>query len=160
MFAQHLGEIRIAVHVDAGTLFAQRAQAQYRYESDRPVGKASVLHMDMRNLPRCGHISDKSIRCVITSPPYFDVTNYAEDQWLRLWFLGGPPNVGVGSRGTDDRHSSLDTYWSLLADMWRSLGLVLGKNSNVIIRVGATRVSPNRLISVSVRFQPPTGESP
>src|SRR6266436_6014241 len=29
MFAQHLSEIRIAVHVDAGTLFAQRAQAHH-----------------------------------------------------------------------------------------------------------------------------------
>src|SRR6266436_3837029 len=29
MFAQHLSEIRIAVHVDAGTLFAQRARAHH-----------------------------------------------------------------------------------------------------------------------------------
>ena len=24
-------------------------------------------------------------------PPYLDVTHFEEDQWLRLWFLGGPP---------------------------------------------------------------------
>ena len=32
-------------------------------------------------------------RCslLFTSPPYQGVTNYHEDQWLRLWLLGGPP---------------------------------------------------------------------
>jgi len=124
-----------------------REQARFRYASDRPSGRASVFHMDMRDLPRCQDIVQKSIRCVITSPPYFDVTNYAEDQWLRLWFLNGPAHPAVGSRGSDDRHSSLDRYWSLLADMWRSLGLVLSRNADVVIRVGATRVSPKQLVS-------------
>ena len=25
-----------------------------------------------------------------TSPPYYGVTNYFYDQWLRFWLLGGP----------------------------------------------------------------------
>src|SRR5207237_4498202 len=29
---------------------------------------------------------------VFTSPPYFRVTNYHYDQWLRLWLLGEAPN--------------------------------------------------------------------
>ncbi len=124
-----------------------RAQARFRYECERPKGRGVVFHMDMRDLARREEIPLKTIRCVITSPPYFDVTNYAEDQWLRLWFLDGPPQPAVGSRSTDDRHSSIDAYWALLTDMWRSLGLVLGRNSNVVIRVGATRVSPARLVS-------------
>ena len=28
---------------------------------------------------------------LLTSPPYFGITNYHYDQWLRLWLLGGPP---------------------------------------------------------------------
>jgi hypothetical protein len=28
---------------------------------------------------------------LLTSPPYFGITNYHYDQWLRLWMLGGPP---------------------------------------------------------------------
>lgn len=27
---------------------------------------------------------------LFTSPPYYGVTNYFYDQWLRLWLLGGP----------------------------------------------------------------------
>lgn len=29
---------------------------------------------------------------LLTSPPYFGITNYHYDQWLRLWLLGGPPS--------------------------------------------------------------------
>jgi DNA modification methylase len=28
---------------------------------------------------------------LLTSPPYYGVTNYHYDQWLRLWLLGGLP---------------------------------------------------------------------
>src|SRR5262249_28880825 len=33
----------------------------------------------------CSHKS----RLLFTSPPYYGVTNYFYDQWLRLWLLGG-----------------------------------------------------------------------
>lgn len=124
-----------------------RRQAKYRYESERPSRKASVYQMDMRELPRRPEIKSRAVRCVITSPPYFDVTNYAEDQWLRMWFLGGPPHSMQGTRSTDDRHGSMSAYWSLLADMWRALGLILDRKSDVVIRLGASRIAPTQLVS-------------
>jgi hypothetical protein len=124
-----------------------REQASYRYESGRPKARGLILHMDMRELPRQRLRLPKPITCAITSPPYFDVTNYGEDQWLRLWFLGGPPRPIRQTFSRDDRHSGLDQYWAMLADMWRSLGLVLGERSDVVIRVGATRIGPERLVS-------------
>ena len=101
----------------------------------------------MRNLPRLASKFPGAVRCVITSPPYFDVTNYAEDQWLRLWFLGGAPFLEPTSFSKDARHGRIDKYWGLLADMWRSLGLVLAPKGQVVIRVGATRIPPARLVS-------------
>jgi hypothetical protein len=103
--------------------------------------------MDMRELPRRAEIKSYPIRCVITSPPYFNVTNYAEDQWLRMWFLGGIPHSMQGTRSTDDRHGSVSAYWLLLADKWRSLGLILEEKSDVVIRLGASRISPAQLVS-------------
>jgi len=123
-----------------------RRQAIYRYESGRPRGQSMILNLDMRELPRQKSLPGP-IRCAITSPPYFDVTNYAEDQWLRLWFLGGPPYPAKQEFSRDDRHSALDKYWTLLADMWRALGLILAERANVVIRLGATRIDPERLVS-------------
>ena len=122
-------------------------QLLYRYESGRPKARGLIMHMDMRDLPRHTHRMPEPIRCVVTSPPYFDVTNYAEDQWLRLWFLGGPPLPKRQKFSRDDRHSAIDQYWLLLADMWRSLGMTLARNSSVVIRLGATRIGPERLVS-------------
>jgi hypothetical protein len=124
-----------------------RMQLAYRYTESPPKGRGLILHTDMRNLPRLRHRFNGPVRCAVTSPPYFDVTNYAEDQWLRLWFLGGPPEPRKQSFSQDDRHGNIDQYWRMLADMWRTLSLVLDKNADVVIRIGATRLSPDRLVT-------------
>ena len=112
-----------------------RGAARFRYESEPPAAKGEVLLGDMRDLPqklRGGPL----IRTAITSPPYLDTTSFEEDQWLRLWFLGEPPEPSVGRLSPDDRHSTRDGYWRLIADMWRMLGATLASNSNVVIRLG------------------------
>ena len=119
----------------------------FRYETPPPNGDAMILHRDMREL---AWIKDKlpmPIRCCITSPPYFDVTNFEEDQWLRLWFLGGPPYPTRGRVSRDDRHCFADNYWRFIADMWRSLGTVLAAKAHVVIRIGSGRIKPAELIS-------------
>ena len=117
----------------------------FRYESPAPEGEAHVFHSDMRELPRLAEELPGPLRCVITSPPYFDVTNFEEDQWLRLWFLGGPPRPTHGRVSRDDRHSFQDNYWGFIADMWRSLGQVLSRKAHVVIRIGSRRWPSDRL---------------
>lgn len=124
-----------------------RKQLDYRYTEKPPARRASIFNTDMRNLPRLKSKFQNPIRCVVTSPPYFDVTNYAEDQWLRLWFLGGPPGPQKQRFSQDDRHGDVNQYWTMLADMWRMLSLVLDKKADVVIRIGATRLAPEQLVS-------------
>jgi hypothetical protein len=123
-----------------------RERLAFRYESEPPVGDATILNVDMRELPRVLP-NDCPIRCVITSPPYLDVTSFEEDQWLRLWFLGGPPYPRRNVISRDDRHGTRDAYWRLIADMWRSLGRVLAPRSRVVIRIGAKDVLPEDVVA-------------
>lgn len=111
-------------------------QARYRYESERPVGDATVIHGDMRHLAWSKDELPGPIKLAVTSPPYLDVTNFEEDQWLRLWFLGGPPHPTRHRVSRDDRHETQENYWSFIADMWRMLGVVMAKKGHVIIRLG------------------------
>ncbi len=122
-----------------------RSRASFRYESEPPEGEAIVLHRDMRDLPRIRETLPQRISCVITSPPYFDVTDFEEDQWLRLWFLGGPARPTSGRLSRDDRHSFEAEYWRFIADMWRSLGAVVSRTAHIVIRIGSRKVSPDRL---------------
>lgn len=134
----------VAPKRDAFKLLAE--MAEFRYASPLPQGDSIVLHTDMRNLPRVIDIPAKeSIRCAVTSPPYLNVTSFEEDQWLRLWLLGGLtyPKKGVVSR--DDRHGTADHYWSFISDMWRSLGAVMADRSHVVVRIGSRKISPDLL---------------
>jgi hypothetical protein len=123
-----------------------RNRLAYRYQSSPPSIRGLVLQGDMRELPRRRRELPTSIRCVITSPPYLDVTNFEEDQWLRLWFLGGPPRPTKGLVSKDDRHETRDSYWRLLADMWRSLGHLLDEDASVVIRIAGKGLEPTQLV--------------
>jgi hypothetical protein len=126
---------------------AIRRQIDFRYESTVPDRTAAVFHGDMRELPhRLGKLTGR-IQHVVTSPPYLDVTNFEEDQWLRLWFLGGPPHPTRGRVSRDDRHSGPAEYWRFIGDMWRSLSVLLAPKANVVLRVGATAMSPDNILS-------------
>jgi hypothetical protein len=121
--------------------------AKFRYASPVPNGDSTVIHGDMRRLPTLFANWSRPVKCVITSPPYLDVTNFEEDQWLRLWFLGGPPHPTTNRLSRDDRHSSRASYWSFISDMWRSLGAILAPNSHVVIRIGSRLEGPKSLRS-------------
>jgi hypothetical protein len=120
--------------------------ADFRYESPLPKGNSVVLHTDMRNLPTAIDTKKiKPIRCAVTSPPYLNVTSFEEDQWLRLWFLGGASYPKKGAMSRDDRHGTADNYWSFISDMWRSLGTVMAEKSHVVVRIGSRRLAPQVL---------------
>ncbi|MFY9342272.1 MAG: DNA methyltransferase [Planctomycetota bacterium] len=124
---------------------ALRDAVEFRFESEPPDGQATTLLGDMRDLPRRTDMFPGKVRCVITSPPYFSVTRFEEDQWLRLWFLGGPPYPTYNRVSTDDRHENRSRYWKMIADMWRMLGSVCASNANVVIRLGGKSLSPDQL---------------
>jgi hypothetical protein len=120
-----------------------RRIARFRYESPLPARRGKIFNADMRELPRLLS-NDTRIRHVITSPPYLDVTNFKEDQWLRLWFLGGAP-VPRKTRG-DDRHTNSDRFWGMVADLWRTLGVVLEPRSHVVIRLGGRKLTEKQIV--------------
>jgi hypothetical protein len=123
-----------------------RKRATFRYESPVPDKVATVFHSDFRNLPGFFKTRSSRPRCVITSPPYFDVTDVEEDQWLRLWFLGGPPRPKGGNGHGDYRHDSRAAFWDFISDMWRSMGLLAGKKTNMVIRLGGKSLDPTEIV--------------
>jgi len=69
----------------------------WRYAKGYPVFRENVLYLgdSTELLGRIRNIlNEKRVqkaKLLLTSPPYYKVTNYFYDQWLRLWLLGGPP---------------------------------------------------------------------
>lgn len=85
------------------------------------------------------------VNLVVTSPPYLNVTRYEEDQWLRLWFLGGESRPTYGQVSRDDRHEGIDDYWRFLMESWRGLAPLLSGGARLVIRLGAIGMSQNDL---------------
>jgi hypothetical protein len=129
---------------DAFELLRQRAS--YRYKSASPQADATVFLSDFRELPKLLAQPSHRPRCIITSPPYFDVTNIEEDQWLRLWFLGGPPGLKKGNQSGDYRHATRTAFWDFISDIWRSLSRVAGDKTDVVIRLGGKSLDPNEIV--------------
>ena len=116
---------------------------EYRFRSRPPNRAGSVVESDARRIgemfPRLkGRVTD-----VITSPPYLDTTNYREDQWLRLWFLGCSP-LTTYDRG-DDRHYSKEMYWEFLHASWTGLAPLLAERVRLVVRIGGRRLNKAEL---------------
>ena len=122
-----------------------RDKTEYRYVTGVPESQADIWNDDMRNLPRLKSQFRGKVKCVVTSPPYLDTTDVEEDQWLRLWFLGGAAAPSRNRYSVDCRHRTSDSYWLMIVDMWRSLGRVVAPRGNIVIRIGARGINPERL---------------
>jgi len=120
-------------------------RAEFRLSDDIPSRRGTAARCDVRATHRVFRAYIRSVDAIITSPPYLNVTRFEEDQWLRLWFLGGPANPTYGEVSRDDRHSSGHQYWDFLAEAWRSLALLLKPKGHLVCRIGTVKEDPEEL---------------
>ncbi len=97
------------------------------------VRRASVTFPELRG----------KVKLMITSPPYLDTTDFREDQWLRLWFLGGPHRPSWMK--SDDRHTNVGRYWNFLSEAWNGCAALLRPGAIIIVRIGGTSVPKEEL---------------
>jgi hypothetical protein len=116
-------------------LLRQRAEFRLR-TADVPPLDGTVVLGDARNAGQFFPQSLGKVTLVLTSPPYLNVTSYEEDQWLRLWFLGGEPNPTYGVVSRDDRHLSPTKYWEFLSEVWEGVVPLLSRGASLVCRIG------------------------
>jgi hypothetical protein len=80
---------------------------------------------------------DIKIGLVITSPPYYGMRTYIPDQWLRSWFLGGPPLVDYEHSTRELQHSSPQSFAGELRSVWSALAKKATKDARMAVRFGA-----------------------
>lgn len=74
---------------------------------------------------------------LFTSPPYYGVTNYYYDQWLRLWMLGYGPTPRLRGSRWQRKFQSRSDYRDLLAGVFKGATLRLHDNAIVVVRTDA-----------------------
>jgi hypothetical protein len=122
-----------------------RDRADYRLAEGAPRRSGHVECCDVREARDHFRGYRGRVQLIVTSPPYLDTTRFEEDQWLRLWLLGGPPRPTYHQVSTDDRYESASKYWDFLQDAWRGVAPLLRPDAVIVCRLGARGVGPEDL---------------
>jgi hypothetical protein len=86
---------------------------------DSPSRIQNVKCLDARKATSFGKIRGPIV--VVTSPPYYGMRTYVQDQWLRMWFLGGDEEIDYENHnqlchGGHERFiKDLSKVWSIIA---------------------------------------------
>lgn len=79
-------------------------------------------------------IASGSVQLVVTSPPFLDIVQYAEDNWLRSWFAG----IDVASVAI--AHHRTEVGWQhMVRDTLTELARVVRPGGHVAFEVGEVR---------------------
>lgn len=106
---------------------------------------------DSREAVAYSHIP-RGLSHVVTSPPYYGLRTYVEDQWLRNWFIGGPEEVPYG-RGTQLSHDTPESFARSLAAVWDNIARTSSGDLKMVVRfgaIGSRRQDPREILKASL----------
>lgn len=121
-----------------------RGKFGWRYARGKPRTTASKMYLGdsaavLRDLE--GNLARRGIMrpsLLLTSPPYFGITNYHYDQWLRLWLLGGPPTDSRRQGQFTGKHrgkfANLFVYRRLLTTVFERASRLVKPDGIVYVR--------------------------
>lgn len=121
-----------------------RGMVKFRFSQSPAELRGIVQLRDARTAAEGFASLKEKVALIVTSPPYLDTTDYCEDQWLRLWFLGGGERPLL-TKNADDRYTSTDLYWDFLAEAWEGCAELVRGKSVVVIRIGGTTLKKDEL---------------
>lgn len=122
-------------------------------EDASPCSISQVLHGDAQSEELFQSL-DSAPSIVITSPPYYGMRTYVQDQWLRNWFLGGPDSIDY-SAGLQLDHGGQQVFAASLGKVWKNI-VTSGESSDsfhMYVRFGiipSARVDAKKLFRASL----------
>jgi hypothetical protein len=96
--------------------------------------------------------TDRDFSVVVTSPPYYGMRTYVEDQWLRNWFLGGPERIEYGNNEQLE-HTGREAFAKSLGLVWRNMARTKADSLDMYIRFGiipSAKVDAKALVHASL----------
>ncbi|AGB01582.1 DNA methyltransferase [Methanoregula formicica] len=112
-------------------------------EERRNLARAGKSARLLSEDARCTkEIPDESVDLTVTSPPFLDIVQYREDNWLRCWF-NGLDEQAIGKRITMAR--TLDGWSSIMGQVFGELYRITTPGGYVAFEVGEVRKRTVRL---------------
>lgn len=124
-------------------VFARLREKLARLYLDEVLGEPGAsYHEDAASLLSSAKLAPQSVDLVVTSPPYLQVVNYAQSNWIRLWLLGVDEvgrQQGEGRRRLDavlDHRHTFDSYCDFMLRTIRGIERVLQPNGVAVLVIG------------------------
>lgn len=108
-------------------------QDEERVRLLKSASTAIFLNNDARSTPS---IQDGSVALTITSPPFLDIVQYADDNWLRCWFNGFDVKEIEKEISTP---SNIESWQIIMKDVFVELYRITKGGGHVAFEVGEIR---------------------
>jgi hypothetical protein len=118
-------------------------RVEWRYAKGVPSLGQGCIHLGdstivLNRLARKrSEVPQRSFHLMFTSPPYYAITNYHYDQWLRLWMLGGPEHPTKALGIWQKKFESKIAYADLLKKVFEGCAKLLSDSATVYVRTDA-----------------------
>ena len=130
-----------AVKVDVVTAVERKLRRMARGAYRECSGAWRDVHCENSVQESAYDSMPREVDTVITSPPYYGMRTYVQDQWLRHWFLGGPSRVDYAH--SSDLLSSKPTEFSAsLGRTWGHIAQRVKGGLHLFVRFGAIPSRP------------------
>ncbi len=139
--------------INVSDVVRKRTEAVLKLTFSAPTSPTAIRRGDATQRKTFNAINHP-VDLVITSPPYFGLRTYVEDQWLRNWFLGGPDTVSYGGH-PQLNHGSEESFSKDLARVWNRVGEVGSERLRMLVRfgsIGSRASAPGPLLKRSLEL--------
>jgi hypothetical protein len=102
--------------------------------SESPSGIQNVKCLDARKAGSFARVKGPTV--TITSPPYYGMRTYVQDQWLRMWFLGGDEEIDYENHN-QLTHTGHERFIEDLAKVWGNVARRAQEEAHLYVRFGS-----------------------
>ena len=119
---------------DIAQLIYKKSKSLLRQGTALTQSARDAISLKTCRSDKLDYLDDGSVDLVITSPPFLNTVDYAQDNWLRLWFLGIREDAVEFSVS-----SSLVVWRDFIRSTFIELGRVVREGGRVAFEVGEVR---------------------
>ncbi len=123
---------------DVKTLILKKTRALLKHCNEQTRHTLTGVYPQAKFLTQPSHsvseIASNTVSLVVTSPPFLDVVNYAQDNWLRCWFCDiDPATVPITMA------RKIEQWQHEMTKVFRELERVLKPGGHIAFEVGEVR---------------------
>jgi hypothetical protein len=131
----------------------------WRYEKGKPsITESAVVFGDSTN--KLELITERALKndikfsLLFTSPPYYSITDYYADQWLRLWLLGGASSSQSLKEKYKGRFINKAEYYGLLDTVFRLCSKMMDEKNTIYVRTDKREFTFKSTLEILKKYFP------